>query len=62
MGGGTRIKHQLNLPWLPNIFQKYAERQTSKPMIRDGMELVPQPDDATSFCRCHRKMPGREEL
>ncbi|XP_057624750.1 protein O-glucosyltransferase 3 [Chionomys nivalis] len=44
------------------VLQKYAERQTSKPMIRDGMELVPQPEDATSFCRCHRKMPGREEL
>ncbi|XP_006972381.2 protein O-glucosyltransferase 3 isoform X1 [Peromyscus maniculatus bairdii] len=44
------------------VLQKYAERQASKPMIRDGMELVPQPDDGTSVCQCHRKRPEREEL
>ncbi|XP_073664347.1 protein O-glucosyltransferase 3 isoform X9 [Tursiops truncatus] len=44
------------------VLQKYAERQTSKPEIRDGMELVPQPDDSASICQCHRKRPLREEL
>ncbi|KAJ6662304.1 hypothetical protein lerEdw1_012468, partial [Lerista edwardsae] len=44
------------------IFQKYAERQASKPEIRDGMEVVLQPDDRTSVCDCHRKKPSREEL
>ncbi|XP_003129882.1 KDEL motif-containing protein 2 isoform X9 [Sus scrofa] len=44
------------------VLQKYAERQTSKPEIRDGMELVPQPDDSSSICQCHRKTPLREEL
>lgn len=44
------------------IFQKYAERQASKPEIRDGMELVPQPDDRDSVCSCHRKKPLREDL
>ncbi|XP_066475946.1 protein O-glucosyltransferase 3 isoform X1 [Tiliqua scincoides] len=44
------------------VFQKYAERQAGKPEIRDGMEIVPQPDDRTSVCDCHRKKPSREEL
>jgi len=44
------------------IFQKYAERQASEPEIRDGMELVPQPDDRDSVCSCHRKKPLREDL
>uniref|UniRef100_A0A6J0UDJ2 Protein O-glucosyltransferase 3 n=1 Tax=Pogona vitticeps TaxID=103695 RepID=A0A6J0UDJ2_9SAUR len=44
------------------VFQKYAKRQTSKPEIRDGMEFVPQPDDRTSICDCHRKKPSKEEL
>lgn len=56
------MKRELNLPLLPNIFQKYAARQASKPMIRDGMELVPQPDDGTSVCQCHRKRPEKEDL
>ncbi|KAM5227157.1 protein O-glucosyltransferase 3 isoform 1-T1 [Hipposideros larvatus] len=44
------------------VLQKYAERQSSKPEIREGMELVPQPDDNTSICQCHRKRLSREEL
>ncbi|RLW08408.1 hypothetical protein DV515_00003319 [Chloebia gouldiae] len=44
------------------VLQKYAERQASKPEIRDGMELVPQPDDRDSVCSCHRKKPLREDL
>ncbi|XP_038261429.1 protein O-glucosyltransferase 3 [Dermochelys coriacea] len=44
------------------VFQKYAKHQASKPEIRDGMELVPQPDDSTSICNCHRKKPLREDL
>ncbi|XP_053166953.1 protein O-glucosyltransferase 3 isoform X2 [Hemicordylus capensis] len=44
------------------VFQKYAERQASKPEIRDGMEFVPQPDDRASVCDCHKKKPSREEL
>ncbi|KAF2973695.1 hypothetical protein EK904_004537, partial [Melospiza melodia maxima] len=44
------------------VLQKYAERQASKPEIRDGMELVPQPDDRDSVCTCHRKKPLREDL
>lgn len=44
------------------IFQKYAERQAGRPEIRDGMEFVPQPDDRTSVCSCHRKKPSKEEL
>ncbi|XP_037601132.1 protein O-glucosyltransferase 3 isoform X3 [Cebus imitator] len=44
------------------VLQKYAERQSSKPEVRDGMELVPQPEDSTAICQCHRKKPSREEL
>ncbi|XP_074917790.1 protein O-glucosyltransferase 3-like isoform X2 [Chelonoidis abingdonii] len=44
------------------VFQKYAKHQASQPEIRDGMELVPQPDDNTSICNCHRKKPLREDL
>ncbi|XP_053241762.1 protein O-glucosyltransferase 3 isoform X3 [Podarcis raffonei] len=44
------------------VFQKYAERQAGRPEIRDGMEFVPQPDDRTSVCSCHRKKPSKEEL
>uniref|UniRef100_A0A8C8S7Z0 Protein O-glucosyltransferase 3 n=1 Tax=Pelusios castaneus TaxID=367368 RepID=A0A8C8S7Z0_9SAUR len=44
------------------VFLKYAKHQASKPEIRDGMELVPQPDDSISACSCHRKKPLREEL
>ena len=45
-----------------NAFQKYAERQSSRPEIRDGMELVPQPDDNASLCQCLQERPSREEL
>ncbi|XP_069869643.1 protein O-glucosyltransferase 3 [Dipodomys merriami] len=45
-----------------SVLQKYAERQSSQPEIRDGMELVPQPDDNTSICQCLRKRSIREEL
>ncbi|XP_012864931.1 PREDICTED: KDEL motif-containing protein 2 [Dipodomys ordii] len=45
-----------------SVLQKYAERQSSQPKIRDGMELVPQPDDNTSICQCLRKRSTREEL
>ncbi|XP_061230600.1 protein O-glucosyltransferase 3 isoform X1 [Neopsephotus bourkii] len=44
------------------VLEKYAKRQASKPEIRDGMELVPQPDDRDSVCSCHRKKPLREDL
>ncbi|XP_044933474.1 protein O-glucosyltransferase 3 isoform X2 [Mustela putorius furo] len=44
------------------VLQKYAERQSSKPKIRDGMELVPQSDDNVSPCQCLRERPSREEL
>nr|XP_008110102.1 PREDICTED: KDEL motif-containing protein 2 isoform X1 [Anolis carolinensis] len=44
------------------VFQEYAERQTGKPEIRDGMEFVPQPDDKTSLCDCHRKKLSKDEL
>ncbi|XP_055128995.1 protein O-glucosyltransferase 3 isoform X2 [Symphalangus syndactylus] len=42
--------------------KKYAERQSSKPEVRDGMELVPQPEDSTAICQCRRKKLSREEL
>ncbi|XP_053241761.1 protein O-glucosyltransferase 3 isoform X2 [Podarcis raffonei] len=45
-----------------DFFKKYAERQAGRPEIRDGMEFVPQPDDRTSVCSCHRKKPSKEEL
>ncbi|KAM6446449.1 LOW QUALITY PROTEIN: protein O-glucosyltransferase 3 [Liasis olivaceus] len=44
------------------VFRKYAQRQASKPEIWDGMEFIPQLDDKTSVCNCHRKTPSREEL
>ncbi|XP_036283196.1 protein O-glucosyltransferase 3 [Pipistrellus kuhlii] len=44
------------------VLQNYAERQSSKPEIRDGMELVPQPHDDTSICQCQGKSRSREEL
>uniref|UniRef100_A0A8C5MAT5 Protein O-glucosyltransferase 3 n=1 Tax=Leptobrachium leishanense TaxID=445787 RepID=A0A8C5MAT5_9ANUR len=44
------------------VFEKYAKRQISPPMIREGMEPVSQPDDNTASCNCHRKMISREEL
>uniref|UniRef100_A0A7M4F5L8 Protein O-glucosyltransferase 3 n=1 Tax=Crocodylus porosus TaxID=8502 RepID=A0A7M4F5L8_CROPO len=45
-----------------SIFQKYAKCQASKPEIRDGMELVAQPDDRGSLCHCHWKKPPMEDL
>uniref|UniRef100_A0A8C6Z8V9 Protein O-glucosyltransferase 3 n=2 Tax=Nothoprocta perdicaria TaxID=30464 RepID=A0A8C6Z8V9_NOTPE len=44
------------------VFQTYAERQASKPEIREGMELVAQPGDVDAACSCHRKTPLREDL
>ncbi|EHB14074.1 KDEL motif-containing protein 2 [Heterocephalus glaber] len=44
------------------VLQQYAKRQSSKPEIRDGMELVPHLDDNISICQCHRKRPSKEEL
>ncbi|MBN3324963.1 KDEL2 protein, partial [Atractosteus spatula] len=44
------------------VLQEYAERQLSKPAVRDGMEHVPQPSDHEAFCSCHRSRQGREEL
>lgn len=44
------------------VFQEYAERQSSRPEIREGMELVPQPDDSTSICTCKKEKQLREEL
>ncbi|CAI9558844.1 unnamed protein product [Staurois parvus] len=43
------------------VFQTYAKRQTSRPEVRDNMELVPQPDDNTTICKCHRKK-SKDEL
>ncbi|KAM4700154.1 protein O-glucosyltransferase 3 [Discoglossus pictus] len=45
-----------------NVFQKYAKRQINSPEVRDKMEYVPQPDDNSSICKCHRKKPNRDEL
>lgn len=66
MGQGGRVqwneaRTNLSVAFTP-AFQEYAERQSSKPEIRDGMELVAQPDDDTSVCQCHRERPSREEL
>ncbi|XP_033619836.1 protein O-glucosyltransferase 3 [Fukomys damarensis] len=44
------------------VLQQYAKRQSNQPEIRDGMELVPHPDDNISICQCHRKRPLKEEL
>uniref|UniRef100_A0A8D0HM86 Protein O-glucosyltransferase 3 n=1 Tax=Sphenodon punctatus TaxID=8508 RepID=A0A8D0HM86_SPHPU len=44
------------------VFQKYAERQDSKPERRDGMEFVPQPNDRASVCDCYRRKHLREDL
>lgn len=44
------------------VLQKYAEHQFSKPKTCDEMKLVPQTDDNTSICQCHRKRSSREEL
>ncbi|OCT57601.1 hypothetical protein XELAEV_18003303mg [Xenopus laevis] len=44
------------------VFENYAKRQTSKPEIREKMEHVPQPDDSSAMCQCHRKKIIREEL
>ncbi|KAM4796104.1 protein O-glucosyltransferase 3 [Rhinophrynus dorsalis] len=45
-----------------NVFQKYVKLQTSSPEIREKMEYVPQPDDNSAICKCHRKKMSREEL
>ncbi|XP_053564520.1 protein O-glucosyltransferase 3 isoform X2 [Bombina bombina] len=45
-----------------HVFQKYAKLQSSSPQIRDKMEHVPQPDDNSSICKCHRKKTEKEEL
>ncbi|KAE8627552.1 hypothetical protein XENTR_v10007045 [Xenopus tropicalis] len=44
------------------LFENYAKRQTSKPEIRENMEHVPQPDDSSAMCQCHRKKRSKEEL
>ncbi|KAG8519031.1 Protein O-glucosyltransferase 3 [Galemys pyrenaicus] len=51
-----------NLSVLAHAFQTYAARQASKPEVRDGMELVPQPDDTSASCQCPRERRSREEL
>ncbi|XP_040196506.1 protein O-glucosyltransferase 3 [Rana temporaria] len=44
------------------VLQTYAKRQTSRPEVRDEMELVPQPDDNTTICKCHIKKESKDEL
>ncbi|KAM8977647.1 protein O-glucosyltransferase 3 [Pelodytes ibericus] len=44
------------------VFQKYAKRQISRPEIRERMEHVPQPDDNSAICNCHRKKVSKDEL
>lgn len=45
------------------VFQMYAERQISRPEIRDKMEHVSQLDETTTVCNCERKkMDEKEEL
>lgn len=44
------------------VLKTYADRQSSKPEIREGMEPVPQPDDSSANCQCHLNSPVREEL
>ncbi|XP_038070247.1 protein O-glucosyltransferase 2-like [Patiria miniata] len=43
------------------LLQEYAKRQTGPPVIREGMELVEQPQDTTP-CHCSRLSPAHEEL
>ncbi|MBN3304157.1 KDEL2 protein, partial [Amia calva] len=43
------------------VFQKYAERQTSRPEVHEGMEHVPQPSDGDSWCTCHRSPQGSSQ-
>ncbi|XP_068123016.1 protein O-glucosyltransferase 3 [Hyperolius riggenbachi] len=44
------------------VFEMYAKRQSSRPEIRDKMEHVPQPDDNTTICKCHRNTSRKDEL
>ncbi|XP_069615182.1 protein O-glucosyltransferase 3 [Ranitomeya imitator] len=45
------------------VFQTYAKRQIGRPEIRDKMEHVPQPDDNSTTCNCHRrKNESKDEL
>ncbi len=40
--------------------QEYARRIVSQVKVLDGMEHVPQPDDHTSVCECHRQASAAE--
>ncbi|KAM9319831.1 protein O-glucosyltransferase 3 [Gastrophryne carolinensis] len=44
------------------VFQMYAKRQTSQPEVRERMEHVPQPNDNTAICNCHRTKNNKDEL
>ncbi|KAI1903134.1 hypothetical protein AGOR_G00024080 [Albula goreensis] len=50
------------------VLQMYAERQTSRPTVHQGMEHVPQPSDNSALCSCERKTQedgpaqGKDEL
>ncbi|KAM6149035.1 LOW QUALITY PROTEIN: protein O-glucosyltransferase 3-like [Erethizon dorsatum] len=59
--GGLLQPHRLYYYYYRALWQ-HAECQPSKPEIRDGTELVPQPCDNIAICQCHGKGPLKEEL
>lgn len=36
------------------VFQTYANRQSTQPLVHPDMEIVPQPSDQTALCNCER--------
>lgn len=46
-----------------SVFQTYASRQTSQPVVHPDMEAVHQPSDHTALCDCERRsVEQRDEL
>ncbi|XP_077052615.1 protein O-glucosyltransferase 3 [Siphateles boraxobius] len=49
------------------VFQTYANRQSTQPLVHPDMEIVPQPSDHTALCDCERrsedqKLQQKDEL
>ncbi|XP_015760423.1 PREDICTED: KDEL motif-containing protein 1-like [Acropora digitifera] len=51
-------EHVFCYHWI--LFKEYAKRQDTQPVTHPGMELIKQPDDSDSKCRCLKKV--RDEL
>ncbi|XP_051955378.1 protein O-glucosyltransferase 3 [Xyrauchen texanus] len=43
-----------------SVFQTYANRQTTQPVVHPNMEIVLQPSDHTALCNCERRSVDKQ--